>query len=53
MKSGVWVLNSLLSRQMFSSLFFLNSRAILKALAPHDKKQIKNLVWNKNVSQIN
>ena len=52
MKKGIWVLNRLLSRQMFSSFFFLNCRAILNTLDPHNKKQIRNLVWNKNKSQV-
>ena len=49
---GLYILNRLLSRQIFSSLFFLNCWAILKILAPHNKNKISNLVWNKNVSQV-
>ena len=48
----IWFLNVLISRQIFSSLFFLNCSTIFKTLAPNNKKQIRNSVWNKNVSQV-
>ena len=48
-KRRVWVLNRLLVGKRFLHFVFLNCRAILKTLAPHNKKQIENLVWNKNV----
>ena len=51
-EKGIWFLNVLISRQIFSSLFFLNCSTIFKTLAPNNKKQIRNSVWNKNVSQI-
>ena len=47
----VWVLNRLLPGKLFPHFYF-PERTILKTLAPHDKKQIRKLVWNKNVSQV-
>ena len=48
----VWILNRLLPANAFFTFIFLNCRAILKTLVPHDKKQLRNLVWNKNVGQV-
>ena len=45
MKKGVWVLNRLLSMQMFLSHFFLELRS-------HFENAGLSLVWNKNVSLI-
>ena len=47
----VWVLNRLLPGKR-SPHFYFPERTILKTLAPHDKKKIRKLVWNKNVSQV-
>ena len=46
-----WVLNRLLPDKRFPHFYF-PERTILKTLTPHDKKQIRKLVWNKNVSLV-
>ena len=51
-KRRVSVLSRLLPGKCFLHFFSLNCRRILQTLTPHNKKQIINLVWNENVSQV-